>query len=355
MNIFFDARWTRFEVHDGISRYTANLLASLTKLHPVTMMIYDERQLNLLPKGIPYVVLNNPMSLQELSLPGKLNKLGADVVFSPMQIMGTWGRKYKLIFTLHDVIYYQFPIAPRYLPLGSRILWRLFHMAKWPQRWLLNHADAVVTVSQTSKRLIQAMHLTDRDVFVVYNAPSLRPMKPTTSPKKELVYVGSFMEYKNVELLVRAMSLLPDYKLHLISKITPTRMAQLQKYAKNPDQVVFWNGASDEQYNALLKTATALVSASRAEGFGLPLLEAMAQGVPTIETNMPVFHEVCADAGTYFDASSPESFAHAVHTLENPMHHKTLATKSMNQAKKFNWESSAQELLKVIERLYRGR
>jgi glycosyltransferase involved in cell wall biosynthesis len=353
MNIFFDARWTRFEVHDGISRYTSNLVEALAKLHAVTMIIYDERQLKLLPKGIPHVVFPAPLSVQELKTPRKLNELGADVVISPMQIMATWGRRYKLIFTLHDVIYYQFPTPPHYLPLGSRIFWRLFHAARWPQRWLLNQADYVATVSQTSKKLIKAMHLTDRKIAVIYNAPSLQPVRQAATPTKDLIYVGSFMEYKNVELLLRAMPLLPDYKLHLISRITPQRKAELDTYIQSPQQIIFWNGASDEQYSKLLKTAFALVSASKTEGFGLPLIEAMAQGVPVIATNMPVFHEVCNSAGTYFDPNSPESFAHAVHTLENPMHHKTMSVKGVSQAAKFSWDSSAKELMKVIDGLHK--
>lgn len=355
MNIYFDARWTRFDVHDGISRYTANLLAALSKIHSVTMIIHDERQPKLLPEGIPYVTLANPMSVLELLTPRKLNKLGADVVFSPMQIMGTWGRRYKLIFTLHDVIYYQFPTAPHQLPPGARITWRLFHMAKWPQRWLLNQADYVATVSQTSKKLIQTMHLTDRQIGVVYNAPSLIPIKPSVKRKLELVYVGSFMEYKNVELLLRAMKHLPEYKLHLVSRITPTRKLELEQYIDNHRQVVFWNGASDEQYNELLKTSHALVSASKAEGFGLPLLEAMAQGVPVVATNMPIFHEVCAKAGTYFNPDSPEDFAKAVRSLEGPVHRQAIVEKGLEQSTKFTWESSAQQLLKIIKQLDKQR
>ncbi len=351
MNIFFDARWTRFEVHDGISRYTANLLEALAKIHSVTMIIYDDRQLKMLPKGIPHVKLVDPMSIGELFTPRRLNKLGADVVFSPMQIMGTWGRKYKLIFTLHDVIYYQFPTAPHQLPLGARITWRLFHMAKWPQRWLLNQADYVATVSQTSKKLIQGMHLTDRHIGVVYNAPSLKPMKPGVGHKNELIYTGSFMEYKNVELLVRAMKHLPDYKLNLISRITPARKIELEQLASNPRQVVFWNGASDEQYNKLLRSSLALVSASKAEGFGLPLLEAMAQGTPVVATNMPIFHEVCAQAGTYFNADDVESFVKAIHTLEEPAHRQLMVEKGLAQAQKFTWDSSAAQLLKIMKQL----
>ncbi len=351
MNIFFDARWTRFEFHDGISRYSANLLEALAKLHPVTMIIYDERQLNLLPKGIPHVKLPNPMSVNELFTARKLNELGADIVFSPMQIMGAWGRHYKLIFTLHDVIYYQFPSPPHHLPLTARIAWRLFHLAKWPQRWLLDQADYVATVSHTSKKLIEAMRLTDRKIGVIYNAPSLKPAKPSTSYKKELVYMGSFMEYKNVELLVRAMKFLPDYKLHLVSRITPARKAELEKLLDDPDQVIFWNGASDDQYSKLLKSACALVSASKAEGFGLPLLEAMSQGVPVVATNMPIFHEVCGEAGTYFDSNSPESFASAVKHLENPAEHKKKCELGLTQSTKFTWKSSAEQLLKIMKQL----
>ena len=354
MNIFFDARWTKIGVHDGISRYTANLLGALTRLHPVTMIINDERQLELLPKDIPYVVLVNPMSGLELFTPRKLNRLGADVVFSPMQIMGTWGRRYKLIFTLHDVIYYQFPTPPHQLPWTARLTWRLFHMAKWPQRWLLNQADYVATVSQTSKKLIQAMHLTDRDIGVVYNAPSLAPSQPVETFKKELIYVGSFMEYKNVELLLEAVNLLPDYKLHLVSRITPVRKIELERLIKDPRQVIFWNGASDAQYNKLLRTVLALVSASRAEGFGLPLLEAMAQGTPVIASNIPIFHEVCAQAGTYFDLDSVESFVEGVHKLENPTYRRDMIEHGSKQATAFTWDDSARQLLKIIEKIAKG-
>lgn len=353
MNIFFDARWTKIGVHDGISRYTANLLGALAKIHDVTMIIYDERQLELLPKNVPYVVLANPMSPRELLTPRKLNKLHADVVFSPMQIMGTWGRTYKLIFTLHDVIYYQFPTPPQQLPLTARMTWRLFHMAKWPQRWLLNQADYIATVSHTSKKLISAMHLTDREIGVVYNAPSLKLTEPAENYKKELIYVGTFMEYKNVELLMKAMNLLPDYKLHLVSRITPLRKIELTRLLDNPRQVIFWNGASDAQYNKLLRTALALVSASKAEGFGLPLLEAMAQSVPVAATNMPIFHEVCAQAGMYFNPDSPESFADAIHKLEEPAYRKQMIERGVEQSQKFTWDSSAAQLLKIIQKITR--
>ncbi|MEK7621090.1 MAG: glycosyltransferase, partial [Patescibacteria group bacterium] len=220
MKVFVDARWTRTDYHDGISRYGANLLAELHKIQPITLLIHDKAQLNLLPKNIPFKIVNHPISIRELGLPRKLNDLGADVVFSPLQYIGIWGRKYKLVLTVHDLIYYRHPKPPTHLTPHVRLIWRLFHLAFWPQRLLLNQANAVVTVSETSKKYIVDNKITKRPVRVVYNAPSKLNIK-LQKPKKKIVYMGSFMPYKNVEVLIAAMEFLPEYELCLLSRITP--------------------------------------------------------------------------------------------------------------------------------------
>ncbi len=90
----------------------------------------------------------------------KVNKLGADVVVCPMQTMGTLGRKYGLVLTLHDLIYYEHPAPPGFLPAPVRLLWRLYHKAFWPQRLLLNRADMVATISHTTEALMAKYSLT---------------------------------------------------------------------------------------------------------------------------------------------------------------------------------------------------
>ena len=352
MKIFFDARWTRTVRHDGVSRYGAELARALAKIHPITLLISDKEQLHLLPKNVPYLLVNHPTSPKELLLPRRLTTLGADVVFSPLQVMGIWGRKYKLILTLQDLIYYKNPKPPTFLPAHERLAWWLFHQAYWPQRLLLNQADYITTVSEESKKEILAAHLTNRPVGVIYNAPSnlKKPSKHTTV-KKELVYMGSFMPYKNVELLLRALPLLPDYTLHLASPIRPERRAELESLITNKDQVVFWNGISDEDYARVLGTATALVSASKAEGFGLPLIEAMQVGAPVVANDMPIFHEVGGDAALYFDADSPEQLATHIRTLEDPKIRAHHIAAGFRQAQKFSWDNSARELLRIIDTL----
>jgi glycosyltransferase involved in cell wall biosynthesis len=352
MNVFFDARWTGTDRHDGISRFGSGLVEALAELTDVTMLIHDERQLDLLPAGVPHILVNHPLAASELLLPRLLNRLGADVVYSPMQIMGTFGRRYKLIFTLHDTIYYRFPSAPEHLPLFQRVSWWLFHQAYWPGRLVLNMADAVVTVSQTSKQEILSCHLTDRPVTVVHNAPpAFGSARHQTGVKCELVFMGTLMPYKNAETLIRALPLLPGYRLHLTGRGTSDRLRALRAVTDRcgvTDRVVFWNGASDAEYAEILATATASVSASKAEGFGLPLLEAMSSGVPFIGSDMPVFHEVAGDAALFFDADSPEDFAAKVRQVEDPATRSRLIERGHARATTFSWERSAERLYELI-------
>jgi glycosyltransferase involved in cell wall biosynthesis len=354
--VFFDLRQTIIgaKTHFGVSRYGSELVGAFAKIHPVTMIICDERQLNLLPKGIPYVKLNNIMSISELWIAHKLNKLGADVVFNPLQVMGSWGRKYKLILTMQDITYYKHPTPPRNLPPLVRLVWWLSYQAKWPQRLLLSAADHVATVSETSKKEILAMRLTDKPIDVVYNSSNEDHANTRTKKiKKDLVFVGNIaMRYKNAETLIAAMSLLPEYTLHFTSTVAPERKAELLELADNPKQIVFWNGASERDMYKLLASATAAVFASRSEGFGLPLIEAASVGTPIVCSDIAVFHEVGGNAPIYCDPESPEQYAKAIRRIEkDPKLVASMSKKGMEHSKKFSWEASAKQLLGIIKKL----
>lgn len=353
MKIFVDARWTQTEFHDGISRYGSSLLGALHKIHPITVLIHDEKQLAFLPKKIPYVIVNNPISPRELLLARKLNELGADIVFSPLQYMGIWGRKYKLILTLQDLICYRHPKPPTFLIWPVRVVWRLFHISYWPQRTLLNQADAIATVSHTSKKYIQHHNITKKPITVAYNAPSPLKVK-LKKPAKKLVYMGSFMPYKNVETLIASLEYLPGYDLLLLSSINPRREKELVELAGKDARVEFFGGVSDKEYAEILGSAHALVTASKEEGFGLPIIEAMSVSVPVICSDIEIFHEVAGDAGLFFDPDSPKDFAKQVRKLEKKTIRAQMTKKGKAQAGKFTWKKSAQELLKTMKKLHKN-
>ena len=357
--LYFDARYIRVDHHDGISRFSAGLCDAISKRTNTVALISDERQLAYLPNGIKHIMLSDPTSpVRELFIAMKLNRIGAKLVFTPMQTMGTIGRKYRLLLTLHDLIYYAHPAPPPTLPLLIRFGWRLYHRVYWPQRFVLNQADAVVTVSETTKSLIEKHRLTKRQVHVVYNAAAHvheqhknAHARPTKGQK--LIYMGSFMDYKNVETLVSAMTLLEGYELHLLSRISDDRRAELEGLAGNASkQVIFHNGVDEKEYLKHLDEAVALVTASQDEGFGIPVIEAMGRGCPAVISHIDIFREVGGDAAIYFDQNSAADFARAVKTLESASRWKSVSQKSLAQAKKFNWEESADELLAAIKTLY---
>lgn len=354
--IVMDARFTRMDHHDGISRYGASLMTAVAPYAQVTMLIHDERQLALLP-DLPWVKINSPLSPLELFVSRHVNKLGADLVFCPMQTMGSWGRKYPLVLTLHDLIYYEHPAPPGFLPAPVRVLWRLYHKAYWPQRLLLNRANVVATISNTTLSLMRKHKLTKRPVRIIGNAPQgeRTPRDPAVAPEKTLTYMGSFMPYKNVETLIRGMAELPDFTLNLLSRITPERRAELSALVPAGASVVFHNGVTDAEYDQLLLRTTALVTLSKAEGYGLPLVEAMALGTPVVVADTDIFREVGGTAAHYVPADSPHDFAAAVHALADPTDWAACSTASVAQAATFSWDSSAQELLGIAQELRKQR
>jgi glycosyltransferase involved in cell wall biosynthesis len=349
MRILFDCRYVRAGRHDGISRYTTGLVSAFAQLHPLELLVSDRRQLAHLP-AVPWHMISSPTSPLEPFVARQVRRIGADVVFSPMQTMGSWGRDYKLVLTLHDLIYYRNRTPPPEFSAPIRLLWRLFHLAWWPQRVLLNRADAVVTVSETTAGLIARHRLTDRPVTVVPNAPDPALDLPRAPRTGALVYMGSFMPYKNVATLAGAMPSLPEHELHLMSRISAEERARLTALAPG-GRLVVHDGASDETYREVLRGATALVSASRDEGFGIPLVEAMALGTPVVVSDIPVFREVAGDAGAYVDPDDVGGFVRAVRELDDPDVWEKRSAAARERAAHYSWEASARVLLALLERI----
>jgi glycosyltransferase involved in cell wall biosynthesis len=354
VRVAIDCRYTRLERHDGISRFTASLTAALARqLGPedeLVMLVSDERQLSMLPE-VPHALVSSPTSAREPFVARQVNLLKPDVVFSPMQTMGSFGRRYRLVLTVHDLIYYTHRTPPRDLPAPVRLLWRLYHLAWWPQRLLLNRADAVVTVSETTRALIARHRLTTRPVTVVPNAAELPPARERTRPDSvELVYMGSFMPYKGVDTLVAALHHLPRARLHLLSRIPAADRERLTAAAPAGSLVVH-DGVDDAEYAEVLDRATALVHASREEGFGIPLVEAMGRGTPIVVADTPIFREIGGDTALYFDVDDAEGLASAVRRLIAPGEWERRSAAGPTEAAHFDWDVSAAALEGVLRGL----
>jgi glycosyltransferase involved in cell wall biosynthesis len=359
---FFDARYIRTDHHDGISRFSAELAAATHRLAAasnvdVTYLICDEQQRARLPEGAQTLQIHAPTSPKEPFTALVLNRHHPDVVFSPMQTIGSLGRRFALILTLHDTIYYRHRTPPKNLPALVRLGWRLFHLSYVPQRIVLNQADLVATVSETSKRQFAAARLTRRPVVVLSNAPQdLAQLLPTGSarcadgPPQHIVYMGSFMPYKNVETIVRAMAHLPNHTLHLLSRISESHRRELEQLAAG-SQVVFHGGVTDAEYAALLADRAILATLSLDEGYGLPIAEALAFGVPAVVSDLEIFHEVAGEGALYVPAKDAQAFAAAVRSLDDQDTREHVIAAGLDQAARFSWSNTARALLSHVNQL----
>lgn len=348
-NFAFDARYIRIQHPDGISRFSQELIAELYEMDPeFTVIISDLRQLDRLPKDIRWVRINAPDSIFERFAALRLNRHNFEVVFSPMQTIGSFGKKFKLILTLHDLIYYSHPTPPQELPWFIKIAWRLYHLSFWPQRILLRKADRLVTVSETTADLVVRHKLYHRPAVVVHNAVKISP--PEAKRERTIIYMGSFMPYKNVSTLIRAAGLLPNFTFHLLSGISEQSRTELEELATAVGaNCVFHDGVEEQHYLELLAAATALVHPSMDEGFGIPVVEALASGIPVVVSDIPIFREVAGNAGIYFDPRSPDQLAESIVEAEqNWEHYRQL---SLEQAKQYSWQRSAQELRELVAEL----
>lgn len=358
MRLFFDARFIRTDFHDGISRYTTELGNALARHTAVTFIISDHAQLKFLPENAEYIELHPVTSWREPLSSLWLNKHKPDVVVSPLQTIGTVGRRFKMVLTLHDLIYYKHRTPPPQYNISLRLLWRLYHLSYVPQRFTLNGADIVATVSDTSKKEILEAHLTKRPIIVVPNAARdlaellSQPVTQGEKAPRNLVYMGSFIPYKNAETLIKSLAFLtPKRTLHLLSRISPVRKAQLTKLIPDGANAVFHGGVSDEDYAKLLADDAIMVSASKAEGYGLPLAEALKLGVPAVVSDMEIFREVAGDGALYADPDSPQDFAAKIASLNSQKHREQIVAAGQKHIAKYSWDDSAKTLLDAVEKL----
>lgn len=354
MKLIFDGRYIRTDFHDGISKFSARLIEHVAPLAAAreidfSVLISDPRQSDHFSSSIQTHLISSPTSPREPWVAHQVNRLNPDVVFSPMQTMGSSGRRYRLVLTIHDLIYYSHPTPPSQFNVVIRLLWRAYHLSWWPQRFLLSKANAVVAVSGTTKQLIVDHNLTRQPVHIVHNAADIDVELKTPHLRevsKRVVYMGSFMPYKNVDTLVLAMAQLPDYELHLLSRVSEKERERLIALAPQA-RLVFYNGCTETEYANALAGAHALLMASKDEGFGIPVVEAMAAGTPVVLSDIPIFREVAGPAGLFVE-NSAQGFVHGILSLENRALWRQHSEAARKQARTFSWERSARELVDVL-------
>jgi len=337
-HILFDGRWIRPNKPDGITRYSTELIKALLKKGAlVSVAVWDAGQVEGLDVDT-LVVLPKPNSLvaSRRALKKTLKKGDYDLYFCPHFLQILPRTDVPTALTCHDLTPWQVS------GIGSSMAWRIFHKNLLGLKFLLKKAKFVATVSKTSKKELNDL-MPDSDIRVVYNGISEDFYRIKSKPtKKQLVYIGRYEAYKNVETLISAVKDLPDYRLVCIGAISETTKLRLAA-----DRIKFVGPVDDVKYKVILSESHALVMPSRSEGFGLPVVEAMAAGLPVVCSDLPVFHEIGGDSLLYVPSDDVASYVLAVRELEQSEFRKKKVREARARARRLSWDKSADVLLRL--------
>jgi glycosyltransferase involved in cell wall biosynthesis len=233
-------------------------------------------------------------------------------------------------------------------------------------------AEAVLTVSQAAKdSIVQHLGLPDEKIFVTYEAANsiyrqvddaeqIEAVRKKYKLNSEFILaIGSADPRKNVSTLARAYSLLPGnlqqrfllvivWTHHFLSSEVSEQIETLGL----GDRVIFLQHVPDENLALLYNAASLFVFPSRYEGFGLPLLEAMACGTPVVAANNSSIPEVTGDAAKLVAADDAESMAKQIgQLLTDQALRESLTKKGLERASGFSWMNCGQQTLEVYEKV----
>ncbi len=268
----------------------------------------------------------------------------------------------KLVATVHDLIYLR---AENTLPSGA---------GRAYIRFLLNHiakkAAAVITVSENTKReLLEFLPKMPSDrIFVTYEAASpvfkkiddherLAKIRTVHRLHKPFVlFVGSLRAHKNVPTLIRSLISLREkrgvaHELILAGRMDP-RNTELLGLMNGHSFIRHFDQLPDEELVSFYNLADLFVLPSFMEGFGLPVMEAMACGTPVVVSNRSSLPEIVGEAGTLFDPYQVDALSEVIYNvLKNRELRETMSKKGLERAKLFSWEKTAQQTLEIYRQV----
>jgi alpha-1,3-rhamnosyl/mannosyltransferase len=299
---------------------------------------------------------------QQWIVPRLLRGLSADLYHSPYYLM-PYRPDVPTLVTIHDLIPMRFP---EYYSPTQRLIFAV------TVRLAIRAAQRVIAVSRATARGLQdLLGLSETRTAVVPEAadPAFypRPAAQVEAVRSKyglsgpyLLYLGSNKPHKNLTRLVKAWAQVYDAQhatrsSHLvIAGVWDARYPEPSQRAEqlNLTESVRWLGPVPEtDLPALYTGATVFVFPSLYEGFGLPVLEAMACGIPVACANTSALPEVAGDAALLFDPNVVDSVAQALsQLLEDPELRAHLIRQGLRRAAQFSWDRTARETLNQ----YRG-
>jgi glycosyltransferase involved in cell wall biosynthesis len=346
-----------FSKPTGISNYARNLFLYLKKLNPtlLTTQKYSEFSCHLIPDNLtPDRGTKghfDRLVWTQFHLPQIYKKLQSNLLFSPVPEAPIY-TDCRFIVMVHDLIPLRFP--KRFSPLTPYFRYYI------PQ--VLDRAEHIICNSvATAKDIADFYGIASTKItpiLLAYDANHFRKLNMPSNDEQPpyFLYLGRHDPYKNLHRLIDAFAKIPDRDCQLWlagppdKRYTPKLQAQVEELGLG-DRVKFLDYVSYKQLPSLLNRALALVFPSLWEGFGLPVLEAMACGIPVITSNLSSLPEVAGDAALLIDPYNVEEIAAAMASVaEDSGLRSRLSTLSLERASQFSWAKTGRATVEVLQR-----
>ena len=303
----------------GVRRYASELVGALLTTTPHEIVVFGASPETMLPLRVQRRpvrrILPTNLGWSLVDLPRAVSRVSLDVFHAPAYTAPLRG-VHPLALTIHDVSYER---HPEWYP------YRRDPLRRWFYRLCATTADLIITDSTFSQHEISAAYDIDpvriTRCAVGGGAPFVGPRQHAAQAAKEpyLLHVGDLHRRRNLGMVIRALArgrssaAIPNTPLVVLAGVDRGERVHLEEEARRARVRLHFAGIPDDRtLAALYAGALAFVYPSRYEGFGLPLLEAMACGAPVIAANAGAIPEVVGNAGMLVHPDDEDAMASGI-------------------------------------------
>lgn len=290
-----------------------------------------------------------PKCWTQLRLPVDLYRYRCEVLFMPIQQLPVLRPRYKkTVAVVHDLAFHYYPDHFTYKD------WALLHLFT---AQVAREADELIAVSKATASDLEQFYGRREKVTVIYHGVDQgvrnHEFKVRGDSKPYILFVGQIQPRKNIVRLVEAFEQLaedePDLQLVIAGGHGWLQAPILEaiRTSRFSARIRRLGRVSDEQLAVLYAQAEVFVLPSLYEGFGLPVLEAMAAGCPVVTSNVSSLPEVVGDAAVLVDPHSSEAMALGIQSAR--ARRAELSAAGRHRAALFSWDKTAQQTLAVLE------
>jgi len=361
-----------YEQHEGgVKLYTKKILPLLFDIgsqHQYVLMYQNRKLLGTYSnyRNVEEVVSTMPGTVlwDQVAVPLLARKKRVDVIFNPKFTVPLISRA-KKVFVMHGSEWF---VVPHFFHLHDQIYTKFF------VPMYCRAADAFVSVSEASKiDTVRHAHVNPQKIVTIHNGfdtALFQPMRDTQRlqaaraqhklPENYILWVGQIESRKNVARLLRAFAQIKDRVPHHLVLAGEQRWSTGTELSVIPelgirDRLLFPGWVTQTDLPALYTMADLFAFPSLYEGFGIPLLEAMACGCPIVTADTCAPPEVTAGAACLVDPMSVDDIAAGMlKVLLDRALHADMAARGLERAQAFSWEKCVRQILSLLDNVSSG-